>query len=70
MVGLECEGPPHQATFEDFVEMPIDEAAVAMGLVESPQEKGDVSLSAYSCADQERMLAGEQPRAYPDHNNV
>lgn len=67
---VEIAAPPHTATWEEFPEMSIGEAARAMQEARPTEERGDVPLSAWSKEDQERMKRGELPKGYPDHPNI
>lgn len=69
MVAIEHQAPPSSSTFEEFPELPLNEAAKAIKAARR-QTTGAVPKEAWSKEDQRRMEQGLRPREYPEHPNV
>lgn len=69
-VSIETEEPPCTSTYEEFPELSLKEAIMAIRRVKKPVWGPGVPKEAWSKDDQERMERGELPKGRPLHPNV
>lgn len=65
-VAIEHASPPAGSNFEDFPELPVQDAAKLM----FGQSNSGVRLEDWSPSDQERLKKGLKPVGHPEHPNI
>ncbi|MFZ3301381.1 MAG: hypothetical protein WA152_01555 [Microgenomates group bacterium] len=66
-VAIEHSAPPVGSTVEEFPQLPVQDAAKALGIV---YDSGAITLEDWSPKDQERLKKGQQPLGHPEHRNI